>query len=85
MRLPHEKISRWQLKEMTFLLYPFRWPANSPQSVAAKHDEHSTRALVARLAKGNVLLQSGRYQTQEQLEARAARMKDYRFIEGADD
>ncbi|MEA1052837.1 hypothetical protein U5801_23940 [Lamprobacter modestohalophilus] len=73
--------SRWRLKNMRFLLYPFRWPEQSSQSSLIGTDETATRALVARLAKGNVLLQAGRYQTQDQLNERADRMSAHRFID----
>lgn len=85
MRVPDKKTSRWHIREMRFLLYPFRWPAKSPRKMHDKSDDAETRALVARLAKGNVLLQSGRYQTEEQLEARAHRMSECRFTDCAND
>lgn len=77
--------SRWRLKNMRFLLYPFRWPAPPSRMSGLDSQESATRAVVARLAKGNVLLQAGRYQTREQLTARAARMGSYRFVDQADD
>jgi len=76
--------SRWQLKHMRLLLYPFRWPAKSSRLLVSDVEDRSTRAHVARLAKGNVLLQAGRYQTQEQLSERAARVSTHRFIDHAD-
>lgn len=85
MRLPDKQTSRWHIKEMRFLLYPFRWPAKSSRKMHDQPGEAAIRALVARLAKGNVLLQSGRYQTEAQLETRAKRMNEYRFTNGAND
>ena len=80
-----DKLSRWRLKNMQFLLYPFHWPSQSARESVCDSQETASRALVARLAKGNVLLQAGRYQTEEQLTARAAHMSAHRFIDHADD
>jgi hypothetical protein len=37
--------------------------------------------VVSRLSRGNVLLQSGRYQTAADIEMRATKLKNYRFVE----
>lgn len=49
------------------------------QARPARNEEWAIRQRVAALARGNVLLQSGRYTTAEQLRARAARLNTYRF------
>ncbi len=69
---------------MKLLLHPYRFPKKHPAQVS-ESDDTATRTLVARLSRGNVLLQSGRYQTREQLDARAARMEQHRFYASSTD
>lgn len=54
----------------------FRALARLPRPTATP-----ARPVVARLARGNVLLQAGRYATAERTSARVARLRGYRFVD----